>query len=51
VNGDDLGDGLGSDAERVVGLAEGIEYGQLGIDLAQALLTSAVLTFPRVRPT
>ena len=38
VNGDYLGYRLGSHAESVVGLAEGIEHGELGIYLAQPLV-------------
>ena len=38
MDGDDLGYGLGGDAERVVGLAEGVEHGELGVYLAQAFV-------------
>ena len=38
MNGDNLCNRLGSDRKCVVGLAKGIENGQVGIDLAQALV-------------
>ena len=38
MNGDNLGNRLGGHAQRVVGLSESIEHGQLGIDLAQAFI-------------
>ena len=38
MNGDDLGNGLGSHAQGVVSLAKGVEHGELRIDLAQALV-------------
>ena len=38
MDGDDLGNRLGSDGEGVVGLAEGIEEGEVGVDLAQPLV-------------
>ena len=38
VYGNDLGNGLGGDAERVVGLAEGGRQREVGIDFTEALV-------------
>ena len=38
MNGDDLGNGLGSHAQGVVSLAKGVEHGEFRINLAQALV-------------